>query len=101
PTHHTIYPLPLHDALPIYCDDENACTIESCDAGVCHYTAIADCTPCSTAADCDDQNACTFDSCNAGVCHNTAIAGCTPCSTVARSEEHTSELQSRGHLVCR
>src|SRR5690625_6568883 len=23
------------------------------------------------------------------------------CSAVARSEEHTSELQSRGHLVCR
>src|SRR5439155_19237245 len=23
------------------------------------------------------------------------------CSNVARSEEHTSELQSRGHLVCR
>src|SRR5690625_6894224 len=24
-----------------------------------------------------------------------------PCSRASRSEEHTSELQSRGHLVCR
>src|SRR5690625_6609872 len=24
-----------------------------------------------------------------------------PCQLLARSEEHTSELQSRGHLVCR
>src|SRR5207253_4144367 len=26
---------------------------------------------------------------------------CLPYSTRSRSEEHTSELQSRGHLVCR
>src|SRR5207253_5268122 len=25
----------------------------------------------------------------------------TPCARVKRSEAHTSELQSRGHLVCR
>src|SRR5439155_14028685 len=36
----------------------------------------------------------------------TLVAGCTSTSTTAfapvtRSEEHTSELQSRGHLVCR
>src|SRR5690625_6111976 len=32
-----------------------------------------------------------------------AAAGprCWPCSSTSRSEEHTSELQSRGHLVCR
>src|SRR5439155_7999035 len=29
---------------------------------------------------------------------NAVMAGCTP---EYRSEEHTSELQSRGHLVCR
>src|SRR5690625_6190367 len=35
------------------------------------------------------------------------LAGCTTCRAcedacpVMRSEEHTSELQSRGHLVCR
>src|SRR5690625_5496539 len=32
---------------------------------------------------------------------HTAIAASTIASQVARSEEHTSELQSRGHLVCR
>src|SRR5690625_5196445 len=26
---------------------------------------------------------------------------CLPVNTCSRSEEHTSELQSRGHLVCR
>src|SRR5439155_25232822 len=30
----------------------------------------------------------------------TALHG-MPCVAVMRSEEHTSELQSRGHLVCR
>src|SRR5439155_18141423 len=30
-----------------------------------------------------------------------SAAGNTPVATVYRSEEHTSELQSRGHLVCR
>src|SRR5690625_5532843 len=33
-----------------------------------------------------------------------AVAGtstCAPSGTSWRSEEHTSELQSRGHLVCR
>src|SRR5439155_22358984 len=29
------------------------------------------------------------------------IAGEDPCRGPGRSEEHTSELQSRGHLVCR
>src|SRR5690625_7046199 len=45
----------------------------------------------------------------AGLCFNTGSAGCAVivCSTYSthqcplRSEEHTSELQSRGHLVCR
>src|SRR5437870_4322407 len=30
-----------------------------------------------------------------------ALHGLARCSSVERSEEHTSELQSRGHLVCR
>src|SRR5690625_5729256 len=30
-----------------------------------------------------------------------AVAQATGVAAVARSEEHTSELQSRGHLVCR
>src|SRR5690625_6551391 len=31
----------------------------------------------------------------------TSTASSTVCSRSSRSEEHTSELQSRGHLVCR
>src|SRR5690625_7619137 len=30
-----------------------------------------------------------------------AARGCRNSTSTARSEEHTSELQSRGHLVCR
>src|SRR5690625_6103408 len=29
------------------------------------------------------------------------VRAATPSGVIARSEEHTSELQSRGHLVCR
>src|SRR5438045_9705218 len=32
---------------------------------------------------------------------NTPDRGCPRCSPAARSEEHTSELQSLRHLVCR
>src|SRR5947208_15885333 len=58
------------------CNDRNACTADSCSAGVCSYTPIAGCRLCTTAADCNDGNACTTDSCNAGVCQHTPI-GCT------------------------
>src|SRR6266702_5245177 len=37
-------------------------------------------------------------------CQSFASLSCAsvrPCSPSSRSEEHTSELQSRGHLVCR
>ena len=37
------------------CDDGNACTTDSCDAGACAYATIADCVPCTTAADCNDR----------------------------------------------
>src|SRR5207253_10454706 len=33
--------------------------------------------------------------------HHGSIHSSTSCSGRRRSEEHTSELQSRGHLVCR
>src|SRR2546422_5482470 len=32
---------------------------------------------------------------------SSATSTCFPTKTIARSEEHTSELQSRLHLVCR
>src|SRR5439155_23218538 len=33
--------------------------------------------------------------------HNIGLGGAVEADVVLRSEEHTSELQSRGHLVCR
>src|SRR5207253_9256746 len=33
--------------------------------------------------------------------YRSLLPGCVETSVEARSEEHTSELQSRGHLVCR
>src|SRR5437016_4382122 len=72
------------------CDDQNPCTSDSCNAGVCQFTQIAGCRLCSTAAGCDDQNACTTDSCQGGVCQNTAIAGCTPCTTTADCDDENA-----------
>src|SRR5207253_10549082 len=38
---------------------------------------------------------------HAGIGGLESSGGAEPAPEVARSEEHTSELQSRGHLVCR
>src|SRR5437773_4203642 len=43
------------------CNDNNVCTYDSCDGGVCSNTAIEGCNPCTTAADCNDGNACTVE----------------------------------------
>src|SRR5439155_1409797 len=72
------------------CNDRNACTADSCSAGVCSYTPIAGCKLCTTAADCNDGNACTTDSCNAGVCQNTAIAGCKLCTTATDCDDQNA-----------
>src|SRR5207244_10796949 len=63
---------------PPDCDDGNACTDDTCDPALgCMHT--------DNTAPCDDGNPCTVnDACSGG-----------------RSEEHTSELQSPDHLVCR
>ena len=53
------------------CNDSNACTTDTCDAGACAHAAISGCVPCTTAADCNDSNACTTDSCDAGACAHT------------------------------
>lgn len=47
------------------CDDSNACTTDTCAAGVCDHTPV----------DCDDTNACTADSCDpASGCANAPIS---------------------------
>jgi endoglucanase len=52
------------------CDDDNACTTDTCTAGTCSNTM-------STA--CNDNRACTVDSCNpaTGACTNNASACCS------------------------
>src|SRR2546429_4453662 len=67
-----IYTLSLHDALPI-CPPACRASSRSCTSNTC-------CRPCM----------------QAGACAARAAI-----SRATRSEEHTSELQSRLHLVCR
>src|SRR5439155_24918085 len=67
--------LSLHDALPI-----------------CSWSRPSRGTPCPIAA----PPSLVQRSCNCLCWRRTAS-----CLTSRRSEEHTSELQSRGHLVCR
>lgn len=57
------------DGQPIACDDKNACTSESCKAGIgCVYE------PSASGGSCDDLSACTQgDSCTLGNCTGTAI----------------------------
>jgi hypothetical protein len=49
------------------CDDQNACTTDACDTGVCTNDAVADGTACDDGAFCTDP-----DTCSAGVCGGTA-----------------------------
>src|SRR5439155_17514007 len=85
----SIYTLSLHDALPIF---QRRLMIDR--------NGVPSCTPIVL----------TRGTCITGLCHS---EGGDPfvidegfkriwrCRCRARSEEHTSELQSRGHLVCR
>ncbi|MEK7731524.1 MAG: hypothetical protein AAB363_06670, partial [Planctomycetota bacterium] len=51
------------------CNDNNTCTTDTCPAGTCVFTNVADGTVC------DDNNVCTTgDSCQAGVCTGGAFA---------------------------
>jgi hypothetical protein len=59
------------------CNDNNACTIDSCSAGVCDFRPIAGCRTCTTNADCSDANACTNDTCGAlGTCQASTPTSC-------------------------
>ena len=82
----------------ISCNDGNACTADTCSAGVCAHTPVRDGTACSdgnlcngmetcqagvcragTPLSCNDGNPCTTDACNpTRGCVHTAIAGCVP-----------------------
>ena len=62
------------------CDDSNACTKDSCNAGKCSQQAIAGC--CTFPSDCDDGNACTVDLCESNKCSSAT----TPCAATSDCE---------------
>src|SRR3712207_8189737 len=74
-----IYTLSLHDALPIWCGpgEANECVTRACDR---LQSSLVDCLEQIVTLPEDDR---------------------APCLHLPRSEEHTSELQSRQYLVCR
>src|SRR2546422_5373237 len=73
-----IYTLSLHDALPIYHARQPLICVTHAEENACHH-------------ECGEPRA-----------GRVAEHTCDPRQQVAaRSEEHTSELQSRLHLVCR
>src|SRR3712207_7437321 len=81
-----IYTLSLHDALPIFRRPPAACSRQFCllSAGVPDSGRRL--PPCAQQAECR-QTGCT--------------SRVQPVGGSSRSEEHTSELQSRQYLVCR
>src|SRR5437660_8193054 len=79
PSPTVIYTLSLHDALPIYFD-KNISPFKDRACGFCHMPYVGFSGPIPSV-------------------NLTMVA--YPGSFQFRSEEHTSELQSRGHLVCR
>jgi hypothetical protein len=65
------------------CNDEDACTTDTCAAGACVFTPLA----------CDDGNACTTDACVGGACQFAALdcddgADCTQDGCTAGTCEH-------------
>src|SRR5690606_41836829 len=81
-----IYTLSLHDALPI-------CSVRERSGPVRPHGRR--CAPRSSTSGCSNRAArgCVPRRCSAG--------GARPTRACRRSEEHTSELQSRENLVCR
>src|SRR5436309_2818136 len=66
------------------CNDDNGCTTDTCDHGLCLHAAPTRRSSDLTAADCGDGTACTTDICAAnGVCEHQPQAGCTPCTAAA------------------
>ncbi len=69
------------------CNDNNACTLDSCLAGSCDYSASIACNDLSSCTDdyclngfcehdpiyCNDLDACTMDTCIGGSCRNTPL----------------------------
>ena len=63
----------------IDCNDNNACTIDSCSNNLCVHNAITGC--CTSSSQCNDNNACTTDSCSNNLCVHNVISGCCTSSS--------------------
>ena len=72
------------------CDDQNACTSDTCESFQCSHTPIPLCVGCAIAADCDDANACTTDTCTEGTCGHLPIADCVTCASTASCDDHNA-----------
>src|SRR5690606_40043899 len=91
------YPPSLHDALPIFDDGEIV-------SGVIKYVGepqISGLPITSTRVEQDTFLLTSEVQSTSGGTFQYLFAGCRAASPTQRSEEHTSELQSRENLVCR
>jgi hypothetical protein len=59
---------------PLTCNDDNECTHDVCEDGVCVHHPIDGC--CLDDAQCADADVCTLDTCEAHVCVYDPIVGC-------------------------
>jgi hypothetical protein len=81
--------------VPMACNDDNPCTMDSCSAGACEYTDLVDGSDCDTGNACEEDASCTSGlcqgaiptTCEPGPCH---VKGCDP-STGACVVTHVSE----------
>ncbi|KAK5583070.1 hypothetical protein RB653_004660 [Dictyostelium firmibasis] len=87
----------------IKCDDNNHCTDDECNIGICKYTPKNDCIDCANEGcittdlcvpkkcgadgncyedkiNCDDENGCTTDICHDGTCSYENIENCVSCN---------------------
>jgi len=88
------------------CNDNNPCSIDTCQLGVCTFTPIVGCTPCAINADCEDGDQCTQNTCGAqGTCLAATPVSCDDgnactadsCSTLLGCQ-HTSASCDDGNL---
>src|SRR5206468_10152424 len=87
-----IYPLSLHDALPIFAADRRA-------PGLAPDRAVVS-SACALSLEARKTGSKAKSTARPAPTRSSRIAG-RPAGEPSRSEEHTSELQSRSDLVCR
>src|SRR5207244_5147455 len=94
-----IYPLSLHDALPIY--QTPAYYDQVIGDIVLSDSTSAVVKPAQDVAATDDGRTVTSTATQLNIIGDTQAGAGVKLGTGLRSEEHTSELQSPDHLVCR